>query len=99
MQNDNKNEENVSGENSPKHTPGPWLCHPSNESDCEYRVFNSDGDYLTTNEDIAEANARLIAAAPDLFAACEASHNAKTQVELDRAVKMISDAIAKAKGE
>jgi hypothetical protein len=44
------------------------------------------------------ANARLIAAAPKLLAACEASHTAKTQDELDRAVALIAEAIAESRG-
>lgn len=50
-----------------KHTPGPWLCHPSPVDDSEYRVFNKDGDYLTLNDEEHTANARLIAAAPEML--------------------------------
>ena len=54
-----------------KHTPGPWrieydpYCHVRSDAGC---VLAS--DYTT------EANARLIAAAPDLLAAVKAQHDA-----------------------
>ena len=64
-----------------KHTPGPWyVCHHDDNS--EIVVRQSGGDILAnlqcdlydaenrTTE--IEANARLIAAAPDLLAAAEA---------------------------
>jgi hypothetical protein len=63
----------------PKYTPAPWATDPDDPRD----VRASDGELLATaypmqNEDdvseedhpVAEANARLIAAAPDLLAAC-----------------------------
>ena len=68
-----------------KHTPGPWKLNTDgdtgmNDSGC---ILDSVGHVIvtdiygtykngrTTGE--AEANARLIAAAPDLLAACEAA--------------------------
>ena len=65
-----------------KHTPGPWQA-----SDCDFRgVYAEGGAALvatchTTSlpegsqanrTDVTRANARLIAAAPELLAACEA---------------------------
>ncbi len=58
-----------------KHTPGPWLAqgryigvkgHMSYIGECG----DQNGNW--TNEPMAVANARLIAAAPDLLEACKA---------------------------
>lgn len=56
-----------------KHTPGPWAADGLD-------VKNGCGHMATTperigpdGEKIGEANARLIAAAPDLLAACQAA--------------------------
>lgn len=60
-----------------KHTPGPWhtgegqanriVYAPNGYAICDTKVFHC---YSTTHED--KANARLIAAAPDLLEALEA---------------------------
>lgn len=68
-----------------KHTPGPWTvaADPDSENDVYYAVFAEDGisdarfedDFIAvTNLNHAnnEANARLIAAAPDLLAVLKA---------------------------
>ena len=54
---------------SNKHTPGPWLIHP--HIDIEYSIFDQMG---TTHVcDVTdEADAKLIAAAPELLEAAEA---------------------------
>lgn len=52
------------------HTPGPWYAHTigmPREPGAEYTFP------LGTDPDVAVANARLIAAAPDLLEACEAA--------------------------
>lgn len=54
-----------------KHTPAPWNCEPSKTSDLSYHVFDDNGDYLTDGDLQHEANARLIAAAPELLACLE----------------------------
>jgi hypothetical protein len=55
----------------PNHTPGPWV-------DDTYSIIGADdslvaecGPYSNNHEE-ADANARLIASAPDLLAACKA---------------------------
>ena len=62
-----------------KHTPGPWMCEqcdgaPSWEvmTDCKHHmhICYCRGDRKRSE---IEANARLIAAAPQLLAACEAA--------------------------
>lgn len=59
------------------HTPGPWKTH-AGASGQVHVMFGDDGKYIgkvdaypvrTTTED--EANARLIASAPELLAACK----------------------------
>lgn len=60
------------------HTPGPWENHKWNSE--EHQISAKGGtialvshDHSLVPEDEADANARLIAAAPDLLEAC---HNA-----------------------
>lgn len=50
-----------------KHTPGPWHVGIGNTNYC---YFVGDDPNLSAEE--TKANARLISAAPDLLAACEA---------------------------
>jgi hypothetical protein len=63
-----------------KHTPGPWMVEPVfiAQQTCgalhfgEYRFpfkRNGDGSCFTYSREEAEANARLIAAAPEMLAA------------------------------
>ena len=52
-----------------KHIPGPWECNVGATSDAEYLVWKKGGNYLTTNQKEHLANARLIAAAPELYEA------------------------------
>jgi len=51
------------------HTPGPWTCRPT--EDGAYALNPSGVGWLRCSKDETWANARLIAAAPDLLAACE----------------------------
>ena len=69
-----------------KHTPGPWTVHPRFDDGAEVRsraqvawcgvasTYGASGDQ-TIDAAEACANARLIAAAPDLLAACEGAVN------------------------
>ena len=53
-----------------KHTPGPWhVINEWNVSGPEYEVAN--GSIMVRDDDESAANARLIAAAPDLLKALE----------------------------
>lgn len=68
-----------------KHTPGPWIYEPESQDyrNAPYMVWTSKGPgygtiaetnptgLLPTSPDEQAANARLIAAAPDLLAACQ----------------------------
>jgi hypothetical protein len=61
-----------------RHTPGPWFVRDPHPNHCTFNIGpTADGDYedevtvvyRTHDEPVHEANARLIAAAPDLLAA------------------------------
>jgi hypothetical protein len=54
-----------------KHTPGPWYALAEGVADAAigYRaVIDSDGYTVCNPSPMGEANARLIAAAPDMYA-------------------------------
>lgn len=61
--------------NEPKHTPGPWAIKWANQEDAFLDGSNGEAVFLLrdlsqgVDEDLNEANARLIAAAPDLLSA------------------------------
>jgi len=91
-----------------KHTPGPWVVLPFPKSDMHHSevctagmktpvavVRRFDGD---NSGKMAEANARLIAAAPDLLAACRAILGLTTD-DSSPAWDMVRDAIRKATGD
>lgn len=92
-----------------KHTPGAWVFKDREGGgvDRHFCIYapslgvdsNIARVYKNPSQEEGEANARLIAAAPDLLEACEASQNATTQQQLDRAINLIAAAIAKVKGE
>lgn len=98
-----------------KHTPGPWSFHVRDASKpleidiCGRRQYTGgDKDMLSITvtkygpDDLeAEANARLIAAAPELLAACEYAleHLNVLKIQGVETVKRdLVDAIFKAKG-
>lgn len=65
-----------------KHTPGPWVVGPADDTvvthlgkdGVRYEVAAIDGDYNEPDEwPVMEANARLIAAAPDLLSAAHSA--------------------------
>ena len=97
---------------APLHTPGPWIARPKNTP-------NSDAWWVTAaplrpghrgfvaecvaRESANEANARLVAAAPDLLkAAREAAHRLIVEFGFDvsqRDVRALLDAVKKAEGK
>ena len=107
-----------------KHKPGPWHC---GNRDNWWRIYDENGFYIAAARDpspapnhkadgfdIEEANARLIAAAPDLLAALEAARdvlelanryfpksvqNRDTFSLLNTLANAVKPAIAKATGE
>ncbi len=100
-----------------QHTPGPWKStgRQGDRWDTKWLIHHRtptvDGGYFVevvplhlTAEAMAtaEANVRLITAAPDLLAACEAWQHAnrtKQREDVDKATWLTEAAIAKARGE
>ncbi len=92
-----------------KHTPGPWIHL---KKGYEYEILcNKRNDVLADvydhfknkNESELEANARLIAAAPELLEACKRAlqqldESLPTDEGNKMAVKRCKDAISKAEG-
>lgn len=97
-----------------KHTPGPWYAVGSwveHENDKVADICNCDPEsmgqeHLGRSDAEIRANARLIAAAPDLLAACEAiwkydqaDCEADSFINLyEPAMALIQEAIGRAKG-
>lgn len=98
-----------------KHTPGPWTMHPRFSDGAEVRSIAqvawcgaaaAYGESGNQNIDAAEAcaNARLIAAAPDLLAVCEGlvawwkADGISGNATLDALSDKARAAVAKAKG-
>ena len=84
-----------------EHTPGPWIA---NRMSCQTddHTFNSevlavDGECVASL--LRKPDSQLIAAAPELLAACEAIVDARSESELNYAAVLASAAIACAKGE
>jgi len=50
-----------------QHTPGPWECSHTSNYAHDYRLHLSKSNMPFEGNDTARANARLIAAAPDLL--------------------------------
>ena len=90
-----------------QHTPGPWEAKEYTNSRITggYGVFARDSNIPIVEgaygEDIAtaDANTRLIAAAPDLLAALEAVLDKPDDVTVYEAIERARAAIRKAKGE
>lgn len=86
------------------HTPGPWAVDEIRSVQAitwcgEVCIADVGGN---ADEEEQLANARLIAAAPDLLAACEAMIAAEKACDIlagDSAITAIRAAIARAKGE
>ena len=89
-----------------KHTPGPWkLRQTFNDDDCSHEI---DGIALVFRSEQANANARLIAAAPELLEALklvvaydEGNHidGLEMMLAYSKALDAVRAAIAKAEGE
>jgi hypothetical protein len=87
------------------HTPGPWEVRDKFYIGRAGRMSLAEvksGDVPAEDVEQHMANARLIAAAPDLLAACKAAAMKLAHSPLDRisvAFEMLEAAIAKATGE
>jgi hypothetical protein len=60
--------------NNTLHTPAPWQLQTvstCNDNPCRWEIIGSGGVIAETNDNTSDANARLIAAAPDLLSALE----------------------------
>jgi len=92
-----------------QHTPGPWRHHVGNHG--EYLVSCESGGYAPlarvkgdkrSTLKSAHANARMIAAAPELlealYAMMENCYDLELSDEIARAVELGRNAIAKAEG-
>ena len=79
------------------HTPGPWKERNPHKGAWELRCPK--GNLVCWVTLAKEKNARLIAAAPDLLAACKAALNIRsTDPDDPRVFEILYNAIAKAEG-
>lgn len=85
------------------HTPGHWMLHRlhvyTNKRDSQQWVASADSPYISATE--AEANVRLIAAAPDLLDAARRALIELRQwapVHAGAEISILKAAIAKATG-
>lgn len=91
-----------------KFTPGPWVARPDLSSRESWAIITNDPDdefHLRICAKASEANARLMAAGPELFAALEMVRDADEDCKRDGLPTMpefvrarIDAAIAKAEG-
>lgn len=86
-----------------KHTPGPWACSPNDDTATfPLEVWCRDDPRILVcrvqqhDPGAAQANAHLIAAAPDLLRACEVALECADMSGAVRA--MLTDAVEKARG-
>lgn len=102
----------MTNQNESKHTPGPWISHGSprigTESHMGYciqagkmrGILIADLNPGTSSDrisEVCEANARLIASAPELLEVCKAMLNS-VGADLDTAYESARAAIQKAEG-
>ena len=84
------------------HTPGPWKVEQSQEYESTYTIVNGPGflsHWVNPNAEEEEAaNARLIAAAPDLLVACRMALNDRMYKDWPAIADALMAAIAKAEG-
>lgn len=78
--------------NKIEHTPGPWIRHPydkvyihktANQPDYVGRQIAVASHFAGVKREEAEANAQLIAAAPDLLRACKNAQQALIERDED----------------
>ena len=90
------------------YTPGPWTCSDTSHHAHDYRLGVPGGRMPFEGNEVARANARLIAAAPDLLGALEALHSYTREQDApyrnglnatDPLYSRVHSAIAAAKGE
>jgi hypothetical protein len=87
-----------------KHTPGPWQIEEHETSPCRIRANNNGwdvADVFSTDHPTGQANAALIAAAPELLEALRAMLENPNKLHINDVVERHQralDAIAKAEG-
>lgn len=89
---------------APKFTPGPWRAYQANATSVGDAVWHNGGRWAVStvhipNFEQEEANARLIAAAPDMYEELEALESARGIVGLEECVALARVALTKARGE
>jgi hypothetical protein len=90
-----------------KHTKGPWRVQKGKSVEGEYSIESWDGNIATISlmedepEGIEEANAHLIAAAPELLEACKLAYEKLDNITAYHQVifEKIHSAINKAEGD
>ena len=90
-----------------KHTPKPWTCTPGRDYCSQFDIWDKDGMEVQCSNAEREANARLIAAAPDLLEALESLYHTANSIGEDTcdpvafagALEDARAAIAKARGQ
>ena len=86
------------------HTPGPWHVYKNRHyvMDSRSHLVAYCGDVSVDTREEVEANAILIASAPDLLEALEniaSGHACLLGFSIDDAAEIARDALAKARGE
>ena len=75
------------------HTPGPWYWDKVSTGHCRHVVVDSEGFTIANPSPMGEADARLIAAAPDLLAALQRLvHPSADDTDLSHALDVIARA-------
>jgi hypothetical protein len=88
-----------------QHTPGPWFATPGNYAVYVKDAYGDQGDLVCalsgygSNYRLRAANARLIAAAPDLLEACQRALAEAVADDQDEWFANMRAAIAKATGQ
>ncbi len=100
----------INNSNTSEHTPGPWAIskHATPEHSPQFGIYSDEAanDHCIVKEANAEADARLIAAAPDLLAALKDTlslvvgqfHDGTNTTCVQRTIDSARTAIAKAGG-
>ncbi|WP_272582792.1 hypothetical protein [Providencia sp. PROV261] len=87
-----------------KHTPSPWRCHDKRPNCSGYSIFGNDGQYIAFVGDSdqlspIDANAHLIAAAPELLEALQSLLTYGCITGDDWVIEKAEAAISKALGQ
>lgn len=78
------------------HTPGPWFWDKVSTGHCRHVIVDSEGFTIANPSPMSEADARLIAAAPELLTALQAGVD--NDIPMADWLSMARAAIARATG-